>query len=69
MDSFQDSTGQNRTALNLVMRESCPLNSNSGQQLMMYQGNFETLSRPRETTSAESEQSAAEEPLSGVGAS
>jgi len=54
MDTFQAQDGTNQTRLNLVQRT------------------FELLSRPRteeQTTGAEGDKSAAEEPLSGVGAS
>jgi len=55
MDTFQAQDGNNQTRLNLVQR------------------NFEVLSRPRvqsdEAGGAESDKSAAEEPLSGLGAS
>ncbi|KAK5134829.1 hypothetical protein LTR08_006061 [Meristemomyces frigidus] len=57
MDTYQAQDGSNRTSLNLLQRS------------------FEALSRPREretassTTGAESDVAAAEEPLSGLGAS
>ena len=64
MDTYQAADGSNQTRLNLVQRESsCLLLTNSSNECT---GSFETLSRPR---SALENRDAAEEPLSGVGAS
>lgn len=74
MDTYQAQDGSNRTSLNLLQRMS--LNLLAVDYDAYYStGKFEALSRPQNrdasnsTTGAESDTNAAEEPLSGVGAS
>ena len=78
MDSYQAQDGSNRTSLSLLQRTSFISHPRKRRGDVRnadgHTGSFEALQRPREreatgTTGAESDVSAAEEPLSGLGAS